>query len=112
VIGLGAERVLTSGQEGSAFEGLELIAELQRAAAGRIVVMPGGGLTPRNVRRIVEATGVSEVHLSARSGVESGMTYRNGRVFMGGTLRPPEYQRKATDVGIVRAVVAQVQGGK
>lgn len=105
VIKLGAARVLTSGQEGSAYEGMDLIAELVRLAAGRVVVMPGGGITPRNVRRIVQTTGVTEVHLSARSGVESGMVYRNSRVFMGGTLRPPEYQRKATDASIVSSVV-------
>jgi copper homeostasis protein len=105
LIALGIERVLTSGQEASCLEGLELIAELQKQAAGRIVVMPGGGITPRNVRRLVSATGVSEVHLSARSPVESRMTFRNSRCFMGGTLRPPEFSWKTTDEAAVRSVI-------
>jgi copper homeostasis protein len=99
------DRVLTSGQEASAFEGLELIAELHRQAAGRIIIMPGGGISARNVQRIISGTGVPEVHLSARGSVESGMSYRNARVYMGGTLRPPEFHWKCTQEGLVRSVV-------
>ncbi len=105
LIGLGVERVLTSGQESTCLEGQELIAQLHRQAAGRIIILPGGGLTPRNIKRVVDATGVTEVHLSARSSVESGMQFRNTRCFMGGTLRPPEFNWKATDETSVRAVV-------
>lgn len=110
LIQLGVERVLTSGQEASVIEGLEVIQELQKQAAGRIIIMPGGGLTPRNVRKVVDASGVSEVHLSARSGVESGMRHRNTRCFMGGALRPPEFSWKATDERAVQAVVSAVNG--
>jgi copper homeostasis protein len=109
LIALGADRVLTSGQEASCLEGLELLAALQQQAAGRIIVMPGGGITPRNIQKIVSATGVKEVHLSARRNVESGMTYRNSRVFMGGTLRPPEFSWKTTDEGAVRSIVEAVK---
>jgi copper homeostasis protein len=108
LIELGANRVLTSGQEASCVEGLELIASLQKQAAGRIIVMPGGGLTTRNIAKFVAATGVSEVHLSARRTVESGMSYRNSRVFMGGTLRPPEFSWKTTDEASVRTVVQEL----
>jgi copper homeostasis protein len=110
LIALGVDRVLTSGQEATCLEGLELIAAMQKQAAGRIIVMPGGGITPRNVRKIVQGSGVGEVHLSARSSVESGMTYRNSRVFMGGTLRPPEFSWKSTDEQVVRQVVETLQG--
>ena len=105
LIELGVDRVLTSGQEASCLEGLDLIADLRRLAAGRLVVMPGGGITLRNARRIVEATGVTEVHLSARATVASGMQFQNGRCFMGGALRPPEFSRKVTDETAVRSVV-------
>jgi copper homeostasis protein len=110
LIALGADRVLTSGQEATCVEGLDLIAELQKQTAGRIIVMPGGGITPRNVQRIVSGTGVSEVHLSARRTIESGMAYRNSRVFMGGTLRPPEFNWKTTDENAVRNVVKTIEG--
>ena len=105
LVELGIDRVLTSGQEATCLEGQELLAELQRKAAGRIIILPGGGLTPRNIRRIVDATGVTEVHLSARTSVDSGMTFRNNRCFMGGTLRPLEFNWKVTDETSVRSVV-------
>lgn len=105
LIQLGLDRVLTSGQEASCLEGQELLAELQRQAKGRITILAGGGITPRNVARIVAATSVTEVHLSARGSVQSGMRFRNARCFMGGTLRPEEFSWKTTDAGTVRGVV-------
>ena len=109
LIALGVDRVLTSGQEVSCLESLDLIAALHKQAAGRIIVMPGGGITLRNIQRIIEGTGVTEVHLSARSSVESNMIYRNARVYMGGTLRPPEFSWKTTDEKIVRSIVETVR---
>jgi copper homeostasis protein len=109
LIQLGVDRVLTSGQESSVLEGLDLICELQKQSWGRIIIMPGGGLTPRNIQKIVQASGVSEVHLSARSGVESRMQHRNGRCFMGGVLRPPEFNWKTTDESAVRSVVESLR---
>jgi copper homeostasis protein len=109
LVALGVDRVLTSGQEATCLEGMELIAALQKQAGGRIIVMPGGGITPRNASRIVAATGVNEVHLSARVSVESKMTHRNSRCFMGGTLRPPEFSWKATDASVVRDVVKRLR---
>jgi copper homeostasis protein len=109
LVALRVDRVLTSGQEDSCLEGLELIAALQKQAAGRIIVMPGGGITPRNVQRIVAGTGVTEVHLSARRTMESAMDFRNSRVFMGGTLRPAEFNWKSTDENGVREVVNRLR---
>ncbi|HXP62442.1 MAG TPA: copper homeostasis protein CutC [Dongiaceae bacterium] len=109
LIGLGVERVLTSGQEASVLEGLDLIAALHKLAAGRIIILPGGGITPANVQRIVAATGVTEIHLSARHSVESGMLHRNPRVFMGGALRPAEFSWKTTDSAAVRSVVRKLR---
>jgi copper homeostasis protein len=109
LISLGVDRVLTSGQEASCVEGLELIAALHKQAGTRIIVMPGGGLTPRNIQKFVARTGVGEVHLSARQTVESAMNYRNSGVFMGGALRPPEFSWKTTDEASVRSVVQSLQ---
>jgi copper homeostasis protein len=91
LVDLGVDRVLTSGQESSVLEGLDLIAELVQRAHGRIIVMPGGGITDRNVARIRARSAVTELHFAGGEPVESRMRFRNPRVFMGGTLRPPEY---------------------
>jgi len=91
LVELGVDRLLTSGQEPSVLEGLDLVAELVRRARGRIIVMPGGGITDRNIGRIRAKSGVTELHFAGGEPVESRMRFRNPRVFMGGTLRPPEY---------------------
>jgi len=105
LIALGVERVLTSGQEPSVPEGLELITELVRRAAGRTIIMPGGGITARNVARVVSASGVGELHFASLEPREGRMQYRNPRVFMGGTLRPPEYSQDVTRPESVAAVI-------
>ena len=65
LIELGVDRVLTSGQEPSVLEGLPLIVELMKRAGDRIVIMPGGGITARNVERIVAAAQPREMHFAA-----------------------------------------------
>ena len=106
---LGVDRVLTSGQAASAHEGIDLITSLQKQAAGRVIIMPGGGLTAQNVRSFIEATGATEVHMTARTSVESRMIFRNKRVFMG-VAPGDEYQRKATDPDVVRSIVRAAKG--
>lgn len=103
LIALGVERVLTSGLERSALEGLDLIAELVRRAAGRIIVVPGGGVSERNVAKILAASSAVEFHVSASAPVASGMTFRNGRVAMGRQYGPPEYAGTVADAGRVAA---------
>ena len=109
LISLGVERVLTSGQEASVLEGLPLITELVKQARDRIIVMPGGGITPRNVDRIVGAAKPSEIHFAALQLAEGGMRFRRGHVFMGGELRPPEYDRLLTTEQGIRAVLSNVK---
>ncbi|RJQ75173.1 copper homeostasis protein CutC [Pseudonocardiaceae bacterium YIM PH 21723] len=105
LIELGIERVLTSGQEVSVLEGAPLIAELVQRAGDRIVIMPGGGITPRNVTRIVAETGVRELHFAALVDQDSPAVHRNPRPHMGGQLSRPEYQRTVTSPDKIRSVI-------
>jgi copper homeostasis protein len=105
LIDLGVDRVLTSGQEASVLEGLPLIAELVKRAGDRIIIMPGGGITPRNVERIVTAARPKEIHFAALQLEAGGMRFRREHVFMGGELRPPEYDRLATSEAVIRSVI-------
>lgn len=105
LIRLGVERVLTSGQEASVLEGLPLISELIRRAAERIIVMPGGGITTRNIARIIAAARPKEVHFAALTAEAGGMRFRRGHVFMGGELRPPEFDRLVTSGDIIAQVI-------
>ena len=111
LIGLGIDRILTSGQEPSPLEGLELIAELVRRAGDRIIIMPGG-VSERTVGRIVACCGAREVHGYLPVTVEGRMIHRNPRVFMGGELRPPEYALTLVDSARVAALVGALHGSR
>lgn len=65
IIGLGCDRILTSGQAATAEEGCAMLGELRRRARGRIRILPGGSVTPSNAARILAATGCTEIHASA-----------------------------------------------
>ena len=106
LVALGVDRILTSGQEPSVIEGLDLIAQLVQRAGDRVIIMPGGG-TERNVGKVVARSGVREVHVIGPMTLDSPMQYRNPRVFMGGELRPPEYARTVTDPARIRELRRQ-----
>ena len=105
LIGLGLDRILTTGQEYSPLEGLELIAELVRQAGDRVIIMPGG-VSERTANRIVAGSGAHEVHGYLPVALEGRMIHRNPRVFMGGELRPPEYTLTLTDSARIATLVA------
>ena len=107
--GLGVARILTSGRERSAFEGAALIAQLVRQSAGRIILLPGGGIHERNAAAVLAQTGATELHLSANARQASGMTYRNPALHLGSALYPPEYEITVTDPGKVHAVRRSVE---
>ena len=110
LIGLGIDRVLTSGQAPSALLGSEAIAALVAQAAGRITIMAGGGINEANAARVVRETGVGEIHVGAGGIRDSGMEFRREGVFMGKAYQPDEYRRVETDSERVRTIVARVSG--
>ena len=62
---LGVNRVLTTGGARRAEEGLAGLGKLVEAAAGRIGILPGGGINHENCRRIIEQTGAREIHVGS-----------------------------------------------
>lgn len=62
--GLGVARILThGGVAGTPIMGnVERLARLISYAAGRIIILPGGGITYENAQEVADALGVSEVH--------------------------------------------------
>ena len=67
MIALGVDRVLTSGGAPTAWEGRETIRRMVAQAAGRTIILPGGGVTPENALALAEYTGVTELHGSRTS---------------------------------------------
>ncbi len=83
IIDLGFDRILTSGQQPKAVQGVESLAKLNRQAAGRIILMAGSGVTEQNIKEIYEVTGLHEFHFSARESQPSAMQYVNPNLYMG-----------------------------
>ena len=92
VCAVGADRILTSGGQPTALQGLETISALVKAAKGRIAIMPGSGIKSENARRIVEESGVREIHAGLGSVVPGPMRFRNSQLVMG-KVAEREYQR-------------------
>jgi len=104
LVNLGFSRVLTSGQEKTAPEGIELIRKLIVHAGDRIEILPGSGLRPHNIRAFVEQTKAKQVHFSAfGQRLDSSMQHRPHITF-GGALRPPEDRFDLIDHNIIRSV--------
>ena len=96
IIELGCHRILTSGQQATAEQGIPLLKELQEQAAGRIILLAGCGVNEKNIARIALETGIQEFHFSARESIKSEMEYKNESVSMGGTVHIDEYERNVT----------------
>ena len=103
-IALGFDRILTSGQQPKAIQGVELLAQLHRLAAGRIILMAGSGVTEENIRDIREASGLTEFHFSAREPHPSAMQYVNPNLYMG----RPGANEAALDYTTSRRVAATI----
>lgn len=65
-VGLGFERILTSGGAPNAPAGAAEIARLAARTNGRLSLMPGAGVTAENAGALLAATGATELHASAR----------------------------------------------
>eukprot|EP01133_Synstelium_polycarpum_P013296 gene13296-15628_t len=105
--------VLTSGLESSVMEGIDTIKDMISMASqngGGLIVMPGGGVTERNINKIVTILGIKEIHLSGRVKQESGMTFRNGRVFMGGEMRASEFTLSIVSQNKIQSFLGAANG--
>ncbi|PYE29717.1 copper homeostasis protein CutC [Rhizobium sp. PP-CC-3A-592] len=97
-IDLGFERILTSGGEKTAAQGMAAIADLVRRARGRLSIMPGSGVTLATVGPLL-GIGVSELHASCSASVPTA----DSRLVELGFA--PETARR-TDADVVRALKA------
>ncbi|MCK9526928.1 MAG: copper homeostasis protein CutC [Limnochordia bacterium] len=107
LIELGVDRLLTSGQEKTALEGIPLLRELIRRAEGRISIMPGGGVRPENVREFFKLD-IKEIHTGSRTKVPSRMKPMDSGVQMG-----PEDTKEYhlfVDVEAIQSIVATMGG--
>ena len=62
LVNLGVNRILTKGGKSSAIEGKEILKELVIYSNGRIIILPGGGITKENYRMLYDYLGIKEFH--------------------------------------------------
>jgi copper homeostasis protein len=105
IIALGCDRILTSGQQPTAVQGIPMLKQLQMEADENIIIMPGCGINPSNIQQIANETGTKEFHLSGRTNVNSRMRFRNPNVSMGGTVHIDEYVQQVADEDIIREAI-------
>lgn len=109
-VAAGVDRILTSGGEQRVEDGLPVVKALATRAAGRVVIMAGGGITESNAHHVIAATGVREVHASAAALVASSMRHRNEKIAMG-ALKGREYLRSVVVEEKVRRLVEAAMDG-
>lgn len=87
IISLGCNRILTSGQQPKAIDGISLLAQLEKKLKEYplppIQLLAGSGVNEENIRQIFDATDIHEYHFSARVNVVSKMKHYNHEVYMG-----------------------------
>lgn len=105
LIEIGVDRVLTSGAENKAIDGLELLNKLVKQASNRIIIMPGSGIRSSNISELIQKTGATEFHVSERKMLPSKMTFKRGHIFMGGLPQIPEYEIRVIDTGKIKEIV-------
>jgi copper homeostasis protein len=104
LIDLGVDRILTSGQAATAREGTRVLTRLVSRAAGRLVILAGGGVNEDNVTEIVRRTGVREVHVRATALFESPSSYRPRHLSLQKRPLPNDFDRAVTDPERIRRI--------
>ena len=103
IIKTGATHILTSGQKNKAADSVDLLCELVKKAANRIVIMPGSGVNADTINRIVNI-GANEFHMSGVKDNESKMIYRKENLTLNGNSLP-DYVNQVSDVESIKKVI-------
>lgn len=91
LIGLGVDRVLTSGQAPKVDQGIPILKQLILQAKKRIIILPGSGVGPQNIATLKEI-GAKEFHFTAHQFIENAESFKHPE------FPNSEYQKKLFDV--------------
>lgn len=108
LIALGVTRVLTSGQEPDVSLGTATVREMIEYAAGRIQILPGAGITARNMNRVIAETGCSQIHLAAHKSMTDASVSNNRSIYYGGCLYPAEDRFQVIDCAYIGGMVERL----
>ena len=104
LIDLGVDRILTSGQKPRALDGVALLDQLRRQAAGRIGLVVGGGVVGGVLEEIVSGSGCREFHGSFRWKMEDSTMQAVSSIGFRNAFGSPDGLFSGTDSAAVRAV--------
>ena len=104
-------RILTSGQEPDVSYGTQTVREMIAYAAGRIQILPGAGITPRNMARILAESGADQLHVAVHRTLGDPSANNNRAIFYGGCLYPAEDRFNLIDRELVGSMVAAAREG-
>ncbi len=90
LIELGVRRVLTSGQKPTVPQGAETIRRMIEHAAGRIEILPGGGIDADNAAWCRERIGTDMLHAAVHRVAYDPSCGGNPAIYFGGAIYPPE----------------------
>ncbi len=102
---IGIQRVLTSGQASKALDGLDKLKLFVEESSNRISIMAGSGIRSHNIKQIIEATGVKEIHATAFGKATLNRSYMN-RVPMGHESTSNTYQE--TSIAVVKDLIKEI----
>lgn len=102
-VSLGFDRILTSGGEKIAFEGLPALERIFSRAGNRITIMPGSGINATNAAQLLAKLPVKEVHASCSKNIAPTESPEKKLGFTGDMVR-------MTDAATVRALKVALAG--
>ena len=104
-------RILTSGQEPDLSQGTDHVREMIQYAAGRVQILPGAGITRRNMERVIAETGCTQIHLAAHRPQYDTSVRNNRAIYYGGCLYPPEDRYDLIDSDYIGGMVQRLEQG-
>ena len=108
LIALKISRVLTSGQEPSVQYGADTVREMLEYAAGRIEILPGGGIRINNAQDIIKKTNCTQIHAALHKNCTDLSANGNPDIFFGGALYPPEDRYSMADQDKIKELMQTV----
>lgn len=104
----GINRLLTSGLQNKAYNGLNFLAELVQKSKNSPKVMVGSGVNESNIQEIAKKTKAHSFHVTLREDVESQMEFRKEGIYMGGISQISEYSNKITSVVRLKKLIDSI----
>jgi len=108
-IEVGFDRIITSGQQQGAKDGVELIKNLTTRAGRRISIIVGGPITEDEISHIVSLSGVNELQISACAFQQAKMKFSNPRINLTMGIQN-DFKNHTIDPAYVKRIRSLVQG--